>query len=99
VSDTASLAGLHDVFLNIMRVVTICLPGSYVTGLDELIKQNKYPNRSEVIRIAIRDLLVEELWGKNRKPSDNLPLIAQIEKLIPRNAPDVELRPENVQPS
>ena len=47
-----------------MRVVTICLPGSYVTGLDELIKQNKYPNRSEVIRIAIRDLLVDELWGK-----------------------------------
>lgn len=82
-----------------MRVVTICLPGSYVTGLDELIKQNKYPNRSEVIRIAIRDLLVDELWGKDRKPSNNLPLIAQIEKLIPRNVNDVEIQTESVQPS
>jgi Arc/MetJ-type ribon-helix-helix transcriptional regulator len=82
-----------------MRVVTICLPGSYVTGLDELIKQNKYPNRSEVIRIAIRDLLVDELWGKERRSADNIPLIAQIEKLIPRNANDVELQHETVQPS
>jgi Arc/MetJ-type ribon-helix-helix transcriptional regulator len=82
-----------------MRVVTICLPGSYVTGLDELIKQNKYPNRSEVIRIAIRDLLVDELWGKDRKPSSSIPLIAQIEKLIPRNANDVEIQTEPVQPS
>ena len=82
-----------------MRVVTICLPGSYVTGLDELIKQNKYPNRSEVIRIAIRDLLVDELWGKERKSTDSIPLIAQIEKLLPRNVSDVELQRESVQPS
>jgi antitoxin ParD1/3/4 len=63
-----------------MRVVTICLPESYVEGVDELIGQNKYPNRSEVIRIAIRDLLVDELWG-DRKPSASLPLVAQLQKL------------------
>lgn len=63
-----------------MRVVTICLPESYVEGMDELIGQNKYPNRSEVIRIAIRDLLVDELWG-DRKPTSNLPLVAQLQKL------------------
>ncbi|MHA3962036.1 MAG: ribbon-helix-helix domain-containing protein [Candidatus Thorarchaeota archaeon SMTZ1-45] len=63
-----------------MRVVTICLPESYVEGVDELIIQNKYPNRSEVIRIAIRDLLVDELWG-DRKPSSSLPLVAQLQKL------------------
>ncbi len=65
-----------------MRVVTICLPETYVEGVDELIGQNKYPNRSEVIRIAIRDLLVDELWGE-RKQSNSLPLIAQIQKLTP----------------
>lgn len=63
-----------------MRVVTICLPESYVEGVDELIGQNKYPNRSEVIRIAIRDLLVDELWG-DRKPTNRLPLVAQLQKL------------------
>ena len=72
-----------------MRVVTICLPETYVEGVDELIGQNKYPNRSEVIRIAIRDLLVEELWGE-RKPTSNLPLIAQIKKLA---TPDVPTEP------
>jgi Arc/MetJ-type ribon-helix-helix transcriptional regulator len=48
--------------------------------MNELIGQNKYPNRSEVIRIAIRDLLVDELWG-DRKPTSNLPLVAQLQKL------------------
>jgi Arc/MetJ-type ribon-helix-helix transcriptional regulator len=56
------------------------MPESYVDGVDELIGQNKYPNRSEVIRIAIRDLLVDELWG-DRKTSGGLPLIAQLEQM------------------
>ena len=72
-----------------MRVVTICLPESYVEGVDELIGQNKYPNRSEVIRIAIRDLLVDELWG-DRKPSNSLPLVAQLQKLAQAQEPPQE---------
>ncbi len=69
-----------------MRVVTICMPESYVKGVDELIDQNKYPNRSEVIRIAIRDLLVEELWGE-RKVSVGLPLIAQLQQMDLQDTP------------
>lgn len=69
-----------------MKVVTICLPESYVDGLDKLIGQSKYPNRSEVIRIAIRDLLVDELWG-NRTLSNSLPLVAQLEKLTSAQNP------------
>ena len=56
------------------------MPESYVEGVDKLIKQGMYPNRSEVIRIAIRDLLVDELWG-DRKPSNAAPLLAQIQKI------------------
>ena len=62
------------------------MPESYVDGVDELIDQNKYPNRSEVIRIAIRDLLVDELWGE-RKVTGGLPLIAQLEKMALQNTP------------
>ncbi len=76
-----------------MRVVTICLPETYVEGVDELIGQNKYPNRSEVIRIAIRDLLVEELWGE-RKPSSSLPLVAQIQKLAAMQKIQTEQTPK-----
>ncbi len=60
-----------------MKVVTICLPESYLDGLDKLIDQSKYPNRSEVIRIAVRDLLVEELWGEQKGPRGT-PLILQV---------------------
>ncbi len=56
------------------------MPESYVEGVDKLIKQGMYPNRSEVIRIAIRDLLVDELWGERRQASSS-PLIAQIEQI------------------
>jgi len=48
--------------------------------MDKLIKKLMYPNRSEVIRIAIRDLLADELWG-HRKHSNTLPLVAMLEKL------------------
>ena len=60
------------------------MPESYVDGVDELIGRNKYPNRSEVIRIAIRDLLVDELWGEH-KSSGGLPLIAQLEQMALQN--------------
>jgi len=62
-----------------MRVVTICLPESYVEGIDVLIKKNMYPSRSEVIRIAIRDLLVEELW-KEKSPFGSRPTPMQGER-------------------
>ena len=64
------------------------MPESYVEGVDKLIKQGMYPNRSEVIRIAIRDLLVDELWG-DRKPTNSAPLLAQIEKLASEAATDI----------
>ena len=67
------------------------MPETYVEGVDKLIKQGMYPNRSEVIRIAIRDLLVDELWGE-KKQLNGGPLIAQIEALA---AKAIESLPEN----
>lgn len=48
--------------VNNMRLVTVHLPAEYLSDLDELVRQQRYPNRSETIRVAIRDLLREELW-------------------------------------
>ncbi|MFQ5819490.1 MAG: ribbon-helix-helix domain-containing protein [Candidatus Heimdallarchaeota archaeon] len=39
------------------------LPEYYINGLLELVVQKKWPNRSEIIRAAIRDLLKKELKG------------------------------------
>ncbi|MFQ6124700.1 MAG: ribbon-helix-helix domain-containing protein [Candidatus Heimdallarchaeota archaeon] len=45
-----------------MKLVTVHLPQEFINGLDELVWQRRYPNRSEAIRNAIRDLLKGELW-------------------------------------
>lgn len=47
-----------------MRVITIRLPDRLVRGLDELVRQGIYPSRSEAIRVAVRDLLMRELWRR-----------------------------------
>jgi Arc/MetJ-type ribon-helix-helix transcriptional regulator len=46
----------------IIRLVTVHMPPEFLHGLDELVRLQKYPNRSEAIRVAIRDLLKDELW-------------------------------------
>jgi len=44
-----------------MKLVTVHLPKMYVVGLDELIRADIYPNRSEAIRTAVREFLKREL--------------------------------------
>ncbi len=46
-----------------MKLITVHLPNNQVYGLDELVRSGRYPNRSEAIRFAIRDLLKNELWS------------------------------------
>lgn len=40
-----------------MRLTSLFLDEHYIRALDELIKAGFYPNRSEAIRFAVRDLL------------------------------------------
>jgi len=44
-----------------LKLITCHLPEAYLSGIEELVNLNVYPNRSEVIRVAIRDLLKSEL--------------------------------------
>lgn len=47
-----------------MKLVTVHLPEAYVNGLEKLVEMKHYPNKSEAIRVAIRDLLKRELWER-----------------------------------
>jgi Arc/MetJ-type ribon-helix-helix transcriptional regulator len=47
-----------------LKLVTIHLPEAFLDGIEELVKSRIYPNRSEAIRIAVRDLLKNELWER-----------------------------------
>jgi Arc/MetJ-type ribon-helix-helix transcriptional regulator len=53
-----------------MKLITCHLPEAYLSGIEELVNLNVYPNRSEVIRVAIRDLLKAELTTLFRRPPD-----------------------------
>jgi antitoxin ParD1/3/4 len=43
-----------------MKLLTINLPQAYIDGLEKLVEMEFYPNRSEAIRVAVRDLLRKE---------------------------------------
>lgn len=43
-------------------MITVKMSDIYVNGIDRLVQKGVYPSRSEAIRVAIRDLLMKELW-------------------------------------
>jgi antitoxin ParD1/3/4 len=49
---------------DVLKLVTLLLPEAYIEGLDELIRANMYPSRSETIRAAVHDLLRREIWTR-----------------------------------
>ncbi|AIU68869.1 transcriptional regulator [Thermococcus eurythermalis] len=56
-----------------MRIISVQLPQGLINAMDQLVKKGVYPNRSEVIREAIRELLKKELYHldtENRSTPD-----------------------------
>ncbi|MHA1745471.1 MAG: ribbon-helix-helix domain-containing protein [Promethearchaeota archaeon] len=56
-----------------MRLITVHLPEAYLAGIDKLVTGDAYPNRSEAIRVAVRDLLKSELGSFIRYESKVVP--------------------------
>lgn len=50
-----------------MKLITLYIPEPYIQALDKLVNEKYYPNRAEAIRVAIRDLLSDEVWGKKKR--------------------------------
>lgn len=48
-----------------MRLIAVHLPEKLLDDIQRLVEKGLYPNKSEAIRIAIRDLLKQELWGRS----------------------------------
>jgi len=51
---------------NELKLITLYLPEPYIKMLDQLVNEKFYPNRAEAIRVAIRDLLNEEVIKRKR---------------------------------
>ncbi|KPU62231.1 transcriptional regulator, partial [Thermococcus sp. EP1] len=44
-----------------MKIISVQLPQGLINALDSLVRRGVYPNRSEAIREAIRELVKKEL--------------------------------------
>jgi Arc/MetJ-type ribon-helix-helix transcriptional regulator len=49
-----------------LKLITLYVPETYLRALDQLVDERFYPNRAEAIRVAIRDLINDELWRRGR---------------------------------
>ena len=49
-----------------MKMITLYLPEPYIQALDSLVGERFYPNRAEAIRVAVRDLISDEVWRKKQ---------------------------------
>jgi antitoxin ParD1/3/4 len=54
-----------------MKLITLYLPEPYLEALDELVTKRYYPHRAEAIRVAIRDLISMELWGREKNAKNS----------------------------
>ncbi|NJE25809.1 ribbon-helix-helix domain-containing protein [Thermococcus argininiproducens] len=45
-----------------MKIISVQLPQGLINALDSLVRRGVYPNRSEAIREAIRELVKKELY-------------------------------------
>jgi len=57
-----------------IRLISVNLPESYLKVLEVLVAEGKFPNRSEAIRVGIRDLikteyLIDESVKRNVRPT------------------------------
>lgn len=43
-----------------MHLSSVCLPEKYLEILEVFIEEGRFPNRSEAIRVALRDLIKRE---------------------------------------
>jgi antitoxin ParD1/3/4 len=48
-----------------VKLITLYVPETYLKALDQLVGARFYPNRAEAIRVAIRDLVNDELFRRN----------------------------------
>lgn len=48
-----------------LKLITLNLPEAYIDGIEKLIEEDLYPNRAEVIRMAVRDFIIKETNFKN----------------------------------
>ena len=53
-----------------MKMITVHIPEKYLAALEDLVDKGHFPSRSEAIRVAIRDLIRNEIKIQNKKNTE-----------------------------
>ena len=68
-----------------MKIVTVNVPESYIDVINKLIGTNGlYPSRSELIRVAVREFLLNELKNAKKIIPEKESLIEEFDENIVR---------------
>jgi len=57
--------------VKIMKLITCHFPEAYLDAIEELVRSKIFPNRSEAIRVAVRDMLNAEITQRMVKDQQN----------------------------
>jgi len=72
----------------IIKLISVNLPESYIDTLEFMVTESKFPNRSEAIRVAIRDLIRNEflmeqsIQSKIESPSSKEENLSELENAL-----------------
>ena len=59
----------------VLKLVTFLLPDGYLEGIDRLTELGRFQSRSEAVRIAVKEMMKEELrYIKAKKPIREIPI-------------------------
>jgi Arc/MetJ-type ribon-helix-helix transcriptional regulator len=58
-----------------VKIITINLPGKYLSAIQTLNDMGVYPSRSEAIRIALKDFLEKELTMFNNLEDESFRML------------------------
>ena len=50
-----------------MRLITVHIPDYFLDIIHELVRANRFPNRSDLIRNAIREFIRTEIYSLSRE--------------------------------
>lgn len=75
----------------VVKVVTVNVPEGCLAKLDALVFAGVYPSRAEAIRVAVRGLIVAEVYGKDgERTMDEKKLRKRCRREVAANRVDLE---------
>ena len=61
-----------------MERVTLRIPKQQIEEVEQMVETGEFPNRSEAIRAAVRDMLNEQSEGRTGNKTTNKPSWARV---------------------